>query len=165
MNINLDDYNVQKLVRQQYNVAHENSPEFYPNIFDYYANQELQLEGMSFPHFWKIHKINTNQIIPTNKRTLVLTYPQSQNWKMSQYYHLYWKYSLIKQKPWMDSVKNAWGGPIIDPLSDDTKKTCYDSHEIVRKWYIDKFKYFCEVVDIAQLEMSNSDFDRLCRTR
>ena len=72
---------------------------------------------------------------------------------------------MIKQKPWMDSVKNAWGGPIIDPLSDDTKKTCYDSHEIVRKWYIDKFKYFCEVVDIAQLEMSNSDFDRLCRTR
>ena len=39
VNINLDQYNVHNLLCQEYNMVRYNSPELYPNIFDYHANR------------------------------------------------------------------------------------------------------------------------------
>ena len=38
---------------------------------------------------------------------------------MSRYYDQYFKYFLVKHKPWHGSIEDDWGGPIADPESDD----------------------------------------------
>ena len=51
---------------------------------------------------------------------------------MSRYYDQYFKYFLVKHKPWRGSIDNAWGGPITDPESDDPGSILEDYHEITQ---------------------------------
>ena len=43
---------------------------------------------------------------------------------MSQKYHLYCEYLLIKHKPFIGEVHNSWGGHITDPEENYDNENC-----------------------------------------
>ena len=51
--------------------------------------------------------------------TVVITFPNISSDPMSQSYHRYCKYFLVKHKTCHGNVNQEWGGPIIDPNIDD----------------------------------------------
>ena len=58
-------------------------------------------------------------------------------------------------------MHKAWVGLITNLISDNPNKILDHSHEITHKRYIGQLNSFYEVVDIEQLELFNSDFDRI----
>ena len=63
--------------------------------------------------------------------------------QMSQQYHLYCKYFLLKHKPWHGNVNNDWVGPVTDP--EKYEYALYledDNNSLVNGWYVDQFHAF-----------------------
>ena len=83
ININLDKYNVLDLNYK----ARPYQPEFYPNIFDFYASCKDGLNMLCIK-FCQTY-IKHGKMKVRDKRTDVLTYADKFVDRMLQYYHLY----------------------------------------------------------------------------
>ena len=103
-----------------------------------------------------------------DNRTAVLTYSDKYGYIMSQYYHLYYKYFLIKHKPWHGNYNDAWGVPITDPDHDEYEDEEAllledDNNSIVKRFYVNQFCSFQQTTDNITLEIVNIDAYRLQR--
>ena len=62
---------------------------------------------------------------------------------MSQKYHLYWKYFLLKHKPWYGNNNNSWDCPIPYPDKDEDALFLEDdNNSFVKRQYVDQFRAF-----------------------
>ena len=98
---------------------------------------------MSFLNFCQKCKLKKGKLALREKRTAVITYPKKLGDQMSQQYHLYCKYFLLKHKPWHGNVNNDWVGPVTDP--EKYEYALYledDNNSLVNGWYVDQFHAF-----------------------
>ena len=87
----------------------------------------------------------------------MIAFPNSTIDPVSKYYHLSCKYFIIKHKPWVDNVNNAWGGKIVDPTSDTYQMELEDDNIIDKQSYKYQSDNFIATNDIKILEVVHSD--------
>ena len=163
VNIHLDKYDVR--VINNNSRSQQDSPAFYQNIFDVYANRDEVHNHLSFLKFCQQFEAKKGELVKRTKRTVVITFPSLSSDSMSQFYHRYCKFFLIKHKPWNGNVNQAWGGPIIDPNEGDEDCILDDNNIIAKQRYISQFRDFQQNIDTRVLEVVNADVNRLRRVR
>ena len=159
VNLNLDKYYVCTFKPQD--ELRDTESIFYENIFDLWGSRLNSAENnaISLMHLVKNDEKRKGKILERTKRTVVVEFTSWSSDTNSRYYHLYCKYTLIKQKPWHWQICNAWGRPIVDPPAGQT--TDYKELDIVKTTYKTQFDKFKKTVDIRSLEMFNADAERL----
>ena len=127
VNVHLDKYNVRLVKPADIRLIEDAS---YKNIFNFYAERPHDMMGNYFLSFCRAFSVSKDgELIVRNKQTVILMFKNLSSDPTSRSCHMFWKYILIKHRPWYWQLANAWDGPIVN-TSDDPEAVADDNHDI-----------------------------------